>query len=218
MFRLDGKTALIAGSCGLIGKAVYDLFKDVGANVEGIDKAETADLQIDVADIGKELWLFENRVDIFVNATYPSEFFIHLATFMFSGEDVAQYMADMGGGAIINIASIYGMVGPKWDIYLNTKVDPTVPAYSAIKGGIIAHTRALACKYGKNNVRVNAISPGGVWNNHDSMFDHNYSQETPLGRMASPEDIAYACLFLASDEASYITGINLAVDGGWTAW
>ena len=78
-------------------------------------------------------------------------------------------------------------------------------------------TRALACKYGPQGVRVNCVSPGGVFDNQDPVFVERYNQRVPLGRMATPEDVADAVVFLASDKAKYITGQNLVVDGGLTA-
>lgn len=119
-------------------------------------------------------------------------------------------------GSIINLSSIYGVVAPDMAIYEGQDyVSP--PAYSAIKGGIVAFSRYLASYYGKDQIRVNVISPGGVFDNQNKTFVKNYTKRTPLKRMAYPEDIASGALFLASDAASYITGINLVIDGGWTA-
>ncbi len=89
--------------------------------------------------------------------------------------------------------------------------------YSAIKGGIINLTRYLASYFGKYNIRVNNICPGGIFDNQDKDFVKNYSKKTPLKRMGQPEEIAPAVLFLASEASSYVTGITLMVDGGWTA-
>ncbi|UCG54270.1 MAG: SDR family oxidoreductase [Dehalococcoidia bacterium] len=123
------------------------------------------------------------------------------------------------GGSIVNIASIYGIVGSINALYKDVDFDMP-PIYAAAKGGIIAHSRDIATKYAKYGVRVNCVSPGGVYDEsrHPPQFEKAYSERTPMGRMATPEDIAWPVAFLASDAAQYITGQNIIVDGGWTAW
>ena len=93
----------------------------------------------------------------------------------------------------------------------------TPAAYTAIKGAIVNFTRYLAARFGPNGVRVNCISPGGVFDSQAEVFVDNYSRKVPLRRMARPEDIAPGVCFLLSDQAGYITGHNLVIDGGWTA-
>lgn len=120
------------------------------------------------------------------------------------------------GGCIINFGSIYGVVGPDFNIYKKTKM--TMPApYSAIKAGIINFDRYLASYFGRYNIRVNTICPGGVFNKQDHKFVRNYSQKVPLKRMARPQEIVPTVVFLACDAASYVTGATIMVDGGWTA-
>jgi NAD(P)-dependent dehydrogenase (short-subunit alcohol dehydrogenase family) len=128
----------------------------------------------------------------------------------------AGQMADSGGGSIINIGSIYGVVGPDFSIYAGTEMSN--PAYYAYdKGGMVNFTRYVACQYGPKGVRVNCISPGGLYSGQPEPFVRAYSARTPLGRMAGDDDIKGAVIFLASDASAYVTGINLMVDGGWTA-
>lgn len=128
-----------------------------------------------------------------------------------------QMKAQGGGGSIVNISSIYGMVGPTFPIYEGTQM--TVPPdYAFAKGGIINFTRYLATWYAPYGIRVNCISPGGYYAGQPETFVRNYERRVPLGRMAHWNDLKGAAVFLASDASQYVTGQNLAVDGGWTAW
>lgn len=122
-------------------------------------------------------------------------------------------------GSIINIASIAGMVGRDRRMYEGIDMRPNVVDYAASKSGVLGFTQDAAAELGPYGIRVNAISPGGVYRNHDKEFDRRYSKEVPLGRMAREGyDLKGAAVFLASDAAAYITGENLVVDGGFISF
>lgn len=120
------------------------------------------------------------------------------------------------GASIINIASIYGELGPVWELYEDTNMSNPA-AYSVSKGGLIQLTRWLATTLAPD-VRVNAISPGGLERGQPEVFQQRYVERTPLKRMGVEEDLKGVVAFLASDLSSYMTGQNLMVDGGWSAW
>jgi 3-oxoacyl-[acyl-carrier protein] reductase len=136
-----------------------------------------------------------------------------LCTKVFSKE-----MIEKKSGKIVNIASIYGMVAPDKRMYDDpSKINSEV--YGATKAGIIQFTKYLASYLGEYHITANCVSPGGVQHDgQDPKFVKKYSAKAPLGRMANPKDLVDIVCFLSSDGANYVTGQNIAVDGGFTAW
>jgi NAD(P)-dependent dehydrogenase (short-subunit alcohol dehydrogenase family) len=130
---------------------------------------------------------------------------------------IGSYMAEQGKGSIVNIPSTYSVVAPNQNLYKGTSLG--CPAeYSASKGGVDALSRYLASYWAAKNVRVNMITPHGVWNNHEEQFEKNFARFSPLERLSYNHEVAPALIFLLSDASSYVTGDNMLVEGGWTVW
>ncbi|HOR28862.1 MAG TPA: SDR family oxidoreductase [Candidatus Sumerlaeota bacterium] len=192
-----------------------------------------AALTVDQADhesvmqLKAELEQRHGRLDVFINnavarpmkryedplAAWAESMRVN-ATGMF---DITREMADLiargGGGSIVNIASMQGVYAPDFMLYEGTAMD-SPPDYHFHKGGLITLTRYLARKLATRNIRVNAVSPGGLLGDQDPQFLGRYNQKVPLGRMALPDDIKGVVVFLASPASAYITGENILMDGG----
>lgn len=144
----------------------------------------------------------------------------NILSFCWISNLVAKKMTYKKYGSIIMLGSIYGTIAQDLSIYKGTKIRENI-SYSIIKAGIINYTRLLSSYYGKYNIRVNCVSPGGVEDQRNKfqnkIFKKNYSKRVPLKRLAKPSEIANVVSFLASDASSYVTGANILVDGGWTA-
>ena len=188
-----------------------------------------------ISDNLNKIYKDYRSIDIFINCSYPKsedwgnssfkeinlESFrenidLHMNSYIWSAKVAAELMSKQNnGGSIVLLGSIYGVLGQDLTVYEGTDMGENM-SYAVIKGGITNFTRQIASYYGQYNIRVNTLCPGGVFDNQDPIFVKNYSQKTPLKRMANPEEIASATLFLVSDAASYITGTALMVDGGYS--
>lgn len=130
---------------------------------------------------------------------------------------VGSQMLKQKSGSIINIASLYGVVSPNHNIYPETGISQPV-AYSVSKHGVIALTKYLATLWAKEGVRVNSLTPGGIWNGHDGLFLERFKNLNPIGRMSDKSELRGGIVYLASESSSHVVGHNLIIDGGWTAW
>ena len=267
-FDMTGKTAVITGAAGLLGRQFCLALAQAGANIVMADlasdiAAENAaefknmgfnaiPVKVDVSDpssvklmVNQALTAF-GSVDVLINSAALDPKFdstnaaaqeanafetyslyswrqaleVNLTGMFLASQAAVVPMLEQGQGVIVNICSTYGLVGPDQRLY--ERPDGTrqfKPVYySVTKAGVLGFTRYLATYYAGKNIRVNALTPGGVFNDHDAIFTAQYSSRTVLGRMANLDEMNAAMLFLCSDASSYMTGGNLVVDGGWTAW
>lgn len=243
MFSIKNKIIVVTGGNGLLGRQMVSTFRNQGAIVIAADiyfegKSED-DFILDITDensVKEGVALIVNkykRIDGWVNNAYPrtndwgnkfekipieswrKNVDMHLNGYFLCCQVVLEQMKNQGFGSLINMSSIYGLLGPDFTVYDGTEM--TMPAaYAAIKGGLNNLSRYLASYFGPYQIRINTVSPGGIFDNQPKSFVNNYSQKVPMKRMGSPKDIVSAVYFLLSDESSYITGHNLLVDGGWS--
>lgn len=243
---LNDKIIVVTGGRGLLGKTFVEHINTSGGTAIVLDKAghtdlSTGELACDITDKASidaavdAILKMHGRIDGWVNNAYPrtsdwgkmkfdeesmdsfaNNVDWHLVGYAKCCQAALNVMKQQRQGSLINIASIYGIVGPDFTVYDNTPLgNPS--AYAAIKGGLINLTRYLAAFYGPYNVRVNCVSPGGIFDHQHPEFVKNYEYKVPLKRLGTADDISPAVTFLLSDGAKYITGHNLVVDGGWTA-
>ena len=264
-FSLEGKTAVITGAAGLLGRSHCRALTDAGATVFAADldvdgcneivnefQGNVFSCELDVTQSNSVKALLNKvlettgRVDVLVNnaaindmfenpstsfelskfENYPLEMWkkaldVNVTGVFLCSQVIGSKMAEVGSGSIINIASTYGLVAPDQSLYIdgNGKQQLFKSAiYPTTKGAVLSFTRFLSSYWGKNGVRINSLSPGGVENNQGDYFVAEYSRRTPLGRMAMCDDYMGALIYLASDASSYMTGANLVVDGGFTVW
>lgn len=179
--------------------------------IDGLVNNAALDPKFEGAQAKKHTHSFEN---------YPLKLWnqslaVDLTGMFLCAKAVAPTMLSVGRGSIVNISSIYGLVGPDQRLY-HAGYKPVT--YSVTKSAVLGLTRYLATYWAGKNIRVNTLTPGGVYNNHDDEFVKRYSLRTPMGRMAKQDEYNGAVVFLLSDASSYMTGSNLVIDGGWTAW
>lgn len=242
---MEDKVIIVTGGSGLLGKAIIADLTKRGATVINADinvskNLETGSYYCDVTsfesikDTVESVYNHFQRIDGLVNNAYPrtkdwgttfenispeslgTNISWQLNSYILFCQEVLKYMKMNKSGSIVNMTSIYGVVGNDFTVYEGTDLNPPA-AYPAIKGGLISITRYLASKYGEFGLRVNCLSPGGIFDNQPRAFVNAYEKKVPMKRMGRPEDIAPAVSFLLMDDSQYITGQNLIVDGGWTS-
>lgn len=245
MNRLSNKIIIVTGGNGLLGKEIISKITHEGAICINLDinhetSLDLTSIKCDITNTNSidesiELIISKyKKIDGLVNNAYPrtadwgnkfedvafdswqKNIDMQLNSYFYITQQVSKRMVNQKNGSIINMASVYGIVGPDFSVYDGTSM--TMPAaYSAIKGGLINFTRYLASYLGANNIRVNTISPGGIFDNQNPIFVENYNKKVPMRRMGLPDDISPSVVFLLSEDSKYITGQNIAIDGGWTA-
>lgn len=244
--NLKDKVIIVTGGSGLIGNSILEHTRKNGAiaiNADikslSIDKSffEFCDItdEISIQKMIDIVFQKYGRIDGLVNNAYPrtsdwgnkfeditldswrKNVDMQLNSTFLLIQKVSEIMKKQKKGSIVNVASIYGIVGNDFTVYENTGGMTSPAAYSAIKGGMINFSRYLASYLGEYSIRVNCVSPGGIFNNQNHNFVTQFSNKVPLKRMGLPNDISPSISFLLSDESEYITGHNLVVDGGWTA-
>ncbi|KRE46297.1 SDR family NAD(P)-dependent oxidoreductase [Paenibacillus sp. Soil522] len=267
MFELNGKTAIVTGGLGILGKRICSGLAEFGANVAVIDLDEKAassfadeltksygtvciGLGGDIASLDEVIRMVETifirfgSIDILLNnaASKSSDlnsFFapfeqytleqwrkimsVNIDAMFLMAQAVGKYMIQQKtGGSIIQTASIHGMLGADHRIYEGSSFmgrpinSPAV--YSASKAAVYGLTKYLATYWAGQGIRVNAVTPGGIESGHNDTFQKKYAARTPLGRMGRPDEVVGAYIFLASDASSYVTGQNIIIDGGLSAW
>ena len=242
--NLKDKIIIITGGSGLIGKSILNDLRKSGAISINLDISSDNGLsdiflKCDITDtkqvdnsISKILTKF-NKIDGLINNAYPrtkdwSNIFenielnswiknidMQLNSLFYINQKIIKTMINQKYGAIVNVGSVYGSLAPDFSLYEG--LDMTMPAaYSAIKGATINFTKYLASYAGQNDIRVNSVSPGGLFDSQNKNFVKRYSKKVPLGRMGNSIEISPAIIFLLSDSASYITGQNIIIDGGYS--
>lgn len=179
-------------------------------------------LHNNAASKGGDLKKFFTPTESFPLDTWREIMSVNLDGLFITAREIGGRMARHGRGSIIQTASIYGVLGPDQRIYEGSEYMGmpinTPPVYSASKAGVIGLTKYLATYWAAQGVRVNTLTPGGVESGQNDVFRNRYSNRIPMGRMAQADEMVGALIFLASDASSYVTGQNIMVDGGLSAW
>jgi NAD(P)-dependent dehydrogenase (short-subunit alcohol dehydrogenase family) len=245
MYQLKDKVIIVTGGNGLLGCDIISKLRKNGAVCINIDinhetSTDLLAVKCDITSADSVNAAVEmiaekfGRIDGLVNNAYPrtsdwgnkfediayeswqKNVDWQLNSYFLFTQAVSKVMTAQKEGSIINMASIYGVVGPDFTVYDGTSM--TMPAaYAAIKGGLVNFSRYLASYLGPYNIRVNTVSPGGIFDHQNPIFVENYEKKVPMRRMGLPDDISPAVAFLLSGDAKYITGQNIIIDGGWTA-
>lgn len=267
IFKLTGKTAIVTGGLGILGKRFCTGLAAHGAQVAVVDLDETKAAQFakelsdlysvgsigigcDVANPDEVTMMVHRTVEALgdINILHNNaatktdnmdDFFapfeeysldtwrnimkVNLDGMFLVAQATGRQMIKQGkGGSIIQTASIYGVLAPdqriyEGSLYLGRQIN-TPAAYSASKAAVIGLTKYLSAYWATQGIRVNAITPGGVESGQNEAFLKRYAERIPMGRMAHEDEIVGALIYLASDAASYVTGQNIIVDGGLSAW
>lgn len=242
---MNKQNIIVTGGSGLIGKAIVKKLVEKQFHVFNLDLNESEShrdvtfISCDLtqtADVDRIISDFRSqpiKIHGLVNNAYPrtkdwgksfeeipmeswrKNVDMQLNAVFYLTQQLMSFLKETKG-SIVNIGSIYGVVGNDLSVYEGTNIVPPA-AYSAIKGGITNFSRYLSALYGEHGVRVNTVSPGGIFDHQPEPFVEAYEKKVPLRRMGTPEDIGGPVAFLLSEDAKYITGHNLLVDGGWTS-
>lgn len=239
LMNLSGRKALVTGGKGHIGKASCETLEELGAQVKVLDlpecdlkeEKETREFVRNAITEMKGLHILIHSAAYVGTTQVPGwvapfedqtveawdwAMRVNLTAAFVLVQEAKQALLKSGSGSIIFLSSIAGMVGPDNRLYEETPmVSPA--GYNASKGGLLQLTRYFATTLAPK-IRVNAISPGGVCRGQPEVFQERYRGRTPMKRMATEEDLKGAIAYLASDLSQYVTGHNLVVDGGYTAW
>ncbi|HET9961994.1 MAG TPA: SDR family oxidoreductase [Nitrospiraceae bacterium] len=192
--------------------ATRQMVRDVVRRLGGLDIAVHCAAYVGTDDVPGWAVPFEQQSD----EPWESVLRVNVTAAFSIVQEAQRALSESGHGSVLFISSIYGLVGPDIRLYEGTNMGNPA-AYGVSKGGLLQLMRYLATVCAPT-IRVNALSPGGLWRNQKERFVQRYNARTPLGRMATEEDLKGAVAFLASDLSAYVTGQNLTVDGGWTAW
>lgn len=261
-YNLSGRTVVLTGATGRLGRYYTEILSEVGANVVIVDLdantcsafadmialdhgTEPMPLACDISDHKQvrdgmtAVYNHYGHIDVLINNAcadqltvvdgelisfenfpidlWQSNLDVNLTGAFLLSQICGKHMAEQGGGAILNIGSTYGVVGCDQRIYGDTGINSSV-AYATTKSGLVNLSRYLASYYQGKNVRVNCLSPAGVANHQKEPFLSNYLDKMMIKRMAELDDLGAAVLYLVSDASTWVTGTNMMVDGGLTAW